>query len=128
MAKWDEYLLHSCDDLRKLIIENPDLPLLVFAGENAYSTDCYAYTCTTNVHARIGEVLYGRGPRDGALKEDMVYCEKEDVEEAIEEYLWDNRTDEQMKWTEDRWDEYVQQEINKYAPLWQKCIILYADN
>lgn len=30
-------LLHSADELRQLIRENPTLPLLVFAGENANS-------------------------------------------------------------------------------------------
>lgn len=28
-------LLHSTNELRKIIIDNPDLPLLVFAGEDA---------------------------------------------------------------------------------------------
>ena len=28
--------LNDCTELRKLIIENPDLPLLIFADENAY--------------------------------------------------------------------------------------------
>ena len=35
-------LLHSADDLRKLIIEHPDLPLLVLASEDANSGD-YPY-------------------------------------------------------------------------------------
>lgn len=32
-------LLHSADELRQLIRENPALPLLVFAGEEANSGD-----------------------------------------------------------------------------------------
>lgn len=52
----------------------------------------------------------------------------ETLEEDFEEYLFDNKTDEQRKWTDEQWDEYVQQEIHKYDPLWQKCIILYVDN
>lgn len=127
MPRWDENILHSCDDLRKLIIENPDLPLLVFAGESAY-TDCgYAYTCATSVYARLGEVLYDKGPYERAFREDMICCDRDKAEEDFEEYLFDNRTDEQTKWTEEQWDEYVQQEFHK-CTHWEKCIILYVDN
>ena len=128
MPKYDGVLLHSADELRELVIENPDLPLLVFAGENAYSDFGYAFTCATYVSARLGEVLYERGPYECALKGDMVYCDRDDVEDAIEDYLWNNRTDEQKKWTEAQWDEYVKQEIHKYDPLWEKCIILWVNN
>lgn len=30
-------LLHSADELKQLIAENPDLPILVFAGDNTNS-------------------------------------------------------------------------------------------
>lgn len=32
-------LLHATDELRQLILENPELPLLVFAGEDCNSGD-----------------------------------------------------------------------------------------
>ena len=35
-------LLHATDELRQLILENPELPLLVFAGEDCNSGD-YSY-------------------------------------------------------------------------------------
>ena len=127
MNKWDECILHSADVLRKLIIENPDLPLLVFAGESAYADCGYAYSCASCISACLGEVLLDKGPYGCAFKEDMIYCDRDIAEEDFEEYLWDNRTDEEMKWTEEQWDEYVQQEFHK-CTHWEKCIILYVDN
>ena len=37
--KESTWLLHATDELRKLILENPELPLLVFAGEDCNSGD-----------------------------------------------------------------------------------------
>lgn len=127
MTRWDEDILHSCDDLRKLIIENSDLPLITFVGEEAYTGEYY-WACAHYVQAEIGEVLYDRGPFDEALDEEQIYIDREYVEEKIAEYLFDNRTFEQTNWTDERWEEYVERIIRKYDPLWQKCIILHVDN
>ena len=130
MAKWDGNILHSCDDLRKLLVENPDLPLLVFAvfaGEDAYSECGYAYACASSVCACLGEVLVDKGPYGCAFKENMIYCIRDEAEADFEKYLFGERTDEQKKWTEEQWNEYVQQEFHK-CTHWEKCIILYVDN
>ena len=51
--------LDDTTELRKLIIENPDLPLIVFAGEEAWSGD-YCYSQSLDVRARIDTLgLYG---------------------------------------------------------------------
>ena len=49
-------LLHSTDELRKIIIDNPDLPLLVFAGEDANIGD-WSYMSCSRISVYIGEVL-----------------------------------------------------------------------
>lgn len=49
-------LLHSADELRRLIREYPALPLLVFAGEAANIGD-YSYTSCSYINARKGEYL-----------------------------------------------------------------------
>lgn len=36
-------LLHSADELKQLIVENPDLPILVFAGDYANNGDYPLY-------------------------------------------------------------------------------------
>lgn len=49
-------LLHSADELRQLIRENPTLPLLVLAGEEANIGD-YSYMCCSYIKAYKGEFL-----------------------------------------------------------------------
>lgn len=44
-------LLHSADELKQLIVENPDLPILVFAGDNANNGD-YSYMSCSYVSAK----------------------------------------------------------------------------
>lgn len=46
-------LLHSADELRQLIHENPTLPLLVFAGEDANTGD-YSYMSCSYIKAYKG--------------------------------------------------------------------------
>ena len=52
----DYDIAHSCDDLKKLIAENPDLPIVFEANDEANFGD-YEVTICTSVHARIGEVI-----------------------------------------------------------------------
>ena len=127
MTKWDEYLLHLTDNLRKLITENPELPLIIFCGEEANNGAYYWMGCGS-IRAEIGEVLYNRGPLDAALDEEIIYCDRETVEERIADYLYDRDRAKAETMTDEEWDNYVEQEIHKYDPLWQKCIILYVDN
>lgn len=49
-------LLHTADELRQLIRNNPTLPLLVFAGEEANSGD-YSYMSCSYIKAYKGESL-----------------------------------------------------------------------
>lgn len=46
-------LLHSADELRQLIRENPTLPLIVFAGDEANSGD-YSYMSCSYIKAYKG--------------------------------------------------------------------------
>lgn len=68
-------LLHSADELKQLIVENPDLPILVFAGDNANNGD-YLYMSCSHVSVEKGEFLD---------------CEQQDefntlVEQTVNEY------------------------------------------
>ena len=51
--------LDDTTELRKLILENPDLPLIVFAGEEAWSGE-WCYSQSHHVRASIDTLgLYG---------------------------------------------------------------------
>lgn len=102
-------LPYDCKELRKLIIENPDLPLIVMAGEYA-NGGYFTYRACEKVCAILGEFLY---------------CKKE---------LYENKTyTDRIEFEEDLLDCYmsyeeVKEKLKYYEPFWKKCIILYVDN
>lgn len=111
-------LLQSTAELRKLIIENPDLPLLVFAGEDANSGD-WSYMSCSYVKARIDEYLDCMQEVDDC----KCYTDRGDFEEDLADTLCDD-----FKGTDEEWDEYLSKELAKYDPYWTECIILHVDN
>lgn len=109
--------LHNTDELRKLILENPDLPLLVFAGQEANSYD-FSLTACTCVHARIGEVM------DCSPEEDneRIYEDRDEFKDMLDSYYDD------FEGTDAEFDKFIADKLSEYEPHWKKCIILTVDN
>lgn len=114
-------LLHSADELKQLIVENWDLPILVFAGDNANIGDYYYMSCSY-IKAYKGEFL------DCAqtINDCMCYTDKDDFEDDVYTVLegeerYDNLSDEEF-------DSVVKQKIAEYDAFWKPCIILYVDH
>lgn len=101
-------LLHTADELRQLIRNNPTLPLLVFAGEEANSGD-YSYMSCSYIKAYKGEFL-------------MCYTGRDEFEEAVADSLADG------DYTDEEFDALVKKAIAEYDPYWKPCIILNVDN
>ena len=114
-------LLHSTEDLRKLIIENPDLPLLVFAGENANNED-YPYMSCFCVKSCIGEFL----DCSQTINDCRCYTDRDDFEKDLADCLNDFEDFATMTYVE--FEARLKQELAKYEPYWKKCIILYVNN
>lgn len=113
-------LLHSTEDLRKIIIDNPDLPLLVFAGEDANNGD-YPYMSCSCINSHIGEFL----DCSQTISENC-YTDRDDFEHDLADYLCDCEDGAAM--TDAEFDARLKQELAKYEPYWKKCIILHANN
>lgn len=100
--------------LRKLIVENPDLPLLVMAGKNANIDDGFhEYMACSSCRCSLGEFLDCEVVED---HEGTVYTDRDELSEAVEDYYYD--MDEAL----------VELRYHAYDPYWKKCIILYVDN
>lgn len=99
-------LLHTADELRQLIRNNPTLPLLVFAGEEA------------NSKVYKGEFL------DCAqtVNDCMCYTDRDEFEEAVADSLADG------DYTDEEFDALVKKTVAEYDPYWKPCIILNVDN
>lgn len=111
-------IVNSATELRQLIIDNPDLPLVVFAGEDSNSGD-YMYTSCSYVSAYIGEFL----DCQQTINDEKCYCERDDFEEDLADTL-----DDYFEESDEAFAERVKQAVAEYDPYWKKCIILYVNN
>lgn len=121
--------VHDTTKLRKLIAENPDLPIVVLAGEYAWSGEYeyeygygYGYEYCSNVHCDIEWILDCEVP----FEHEYVLTDKDRFEECLGNYLfglseWKILSDEEF-------DKRLKEELEKYKPYWKKVIAIYADN
>ena len=116
-------LLSASDGLRKLLLENPGLPLLVFAGEEANSGDYSQMSCSS-VSAEKGEFL----DCIQEVNDERVYTDRDDFAEDLADHLYDTYGALEWDGTDREWDEFVERHIDEYDPYWRDCIILTVDN
>jgi hypothetical protein len=110
-------LLHSTDELRQLLIDHPDLPLLVLAGEDCNSGD-YSYMSCSRVSASIGEFL----DCQQTVNDEMCYTDRDDFQEDMEYNYSD------FDGSDQEFEIFIENELLKYDPYWKPCIIVYVDN
>lgn len=114
-------LLHSADKLKQLITENPDLPIVVFAGEDANIGD-YAYMSCSYVSATKGEFL----DCEQQINDCKCYTDRDDFEEDVFDILADNESCVDL--SDEEFNSVVKQKITKYDEFWKPCIILLVNN
>lgn len=110
--------LHDTAELRKLIIENPDMPLMIFVGQDTYN-DEYMYTACTSVKAKVGEVL----DCDDQVTEGEIFCDRMEFEDKLRMYLED-----EYDGDDEDFDSFVAKKLSEYDPCWKQTIIVWADN
>ena len=110
MSKNNDCSLKDTSTLRKLIFENPELPLLIFCGEDSWSGE-YAYQ---QVDASKGEVeeliLYGD-----------VWLTKEDYAEKLSDDLSDE--EEYKDLSNDDYGRMIDQKVSESEFL--KAIVIW---
>lgn len=112
-------LAKNSDELKKLIAENPDLPIVVLAGEEASSHDWY-WTYCSSISFAISEIL----DCEFYDYDDTVFTDRDRLEEKIGDDLYD----EYYGKPEEEYDAAVNRELEKYEPYWKKVIAIYASN
>lgn len=120
MHKFEEYTLtKKSDELKKLILENPDLPIVVLAGEEANCGD-YCWMFCSDISFSIEEIL----EYDFYDYNDAVFCDRDRLEEYIEDMLYDeycNKSDEE-------YEKAIKDKLAELEPYWTKAIAIYATN
>lgn len=116
-------IIKDSAELRKMIAENPDLPIAVLVGDEAAS-DGYSYTYCTEISCAVDEILDCVPPfhTDGYIIND-----REEFRDRMENWLLD-QDDRYAKMPDDEFEAVLAEKIAKYEPYWKKCICIYADN
>lgn len=112
-------IVHDSSELRKLIAENPDLPLVILADDEANNGD-YAWMYCSCVDCNIDTLLDVNTPYNS---EGMIFTDEYELEDAIVNSIPydDPRTEEEI-------DDFVRAELAKYRPYWRKVIAIYVSN
>lgn len=102
----------DCKELRKLLLENPDLPLITMVGEDAYCGWDYSYY-VADARAEIDEL---------ALYNNECYVDRE----RYEEYLRDDLADdiEYINLTDEEFDKMIENKMNGVEFI--KAIVLWV--
>lgn len=121
-------ITHDSSELRRLITENPGLPVIVSAGDCA-NTGEYGWEYCSKVYCEINSILDCETPFGG----DRIFSgdDKEEFEEMLLNWLYDNLSesiDLADKKQREKFDRLFQDELTKYEPYWKKVIMISVDN
>lgn len=111
-------LLTPTDELRELILEYPDAPLLVFAGEESTSQCDYYYTSCSDCRASLGEFLDCMQE----VNEERIFTDRDEFKEDMENEYGD------FDGSDAEFEQFIDDKMAEYEPYWKKVIILYVDN
>lgn len=118
MNKYYTYKISKeSDELKKLILENPDLQLVVLACEESWDGE-HAWTFCDNISFRIEEILNC----DYVDDHDCVFVDRDALEEHIENCLYDEYCDQ----PEEEYEAAIVKKLAELEPYWEKVIAIYA--
>lgn len=117
----DNYTVtQKTDELKKLILENPELPIVVLAGEEA-NVGYFGWMYCSYISFGISEIL----DYDIYNYDDSMFTDRDEFEEKIADDVA-YECDEGI--SDEEFDEMVKRELEKYEPYWKKVIAIYANN
>ena len=118
MAKYDFYLY--TDELKKLIFDNPDLPIVVLVGEEV-NTEGGNYMFASKISCSVEEILDCDDITD---YNDEVIMDRDRLEEILEDRFFEENTER----SEEELDSLVKAKLKELEPNWKKVIAIYADS
>ena len=112
-------LTQNSDELKKLILENPDLPIVVLAGEDA-SSGYWGWTYCSSISFHINEIL----DCDYYDYDDTVFTDRDRLEEKIS----DDLCDEYYGRPDEEFEAAIKSKLEELEPYWKRVIAIYVTN
>lgn len=109
------------DELKRLIAEYPDCPIVVMCNGEVCAGDEYRWWYAPSLSFDIGEIL----DCEQDIRDDRVYLDRDEFREDIEDTL--ASLSEYEKLTDKEFDAVVDKKLAEYDPYWKKVIEIRAD-
>lgn len=113
--------IKQTDELKKLIAEHPDYPIVVLCGSEVVADDNYYWWYAPDIHFTLGEIL----DCEQDVNDEKVYIDRDDLIEDIENILCDQEEYEAL--SDEEFEKVVAKEFEKYEPYWKNVIQIRAD-
>lgn len=111
-------LIKKTEELKELIKENPDLPIVVLVDSDVVADDSYAAWFAPDVRFHIGQIL----SVENHIVEDRTFTDRDDFEDEVILFV----DDAYPGLSQEEQDEQVQRIMKEYEPYWKKCICIHA--
>ena len=116
-----DMFMKQTDELKKLIAEHPEYPIVVMVANEVVADDFYGWWYAPSLSFSIGEIL----DCEQDVNDEKVYVDRDDFEEDLADVLGDSGDYDET--TDEEFDKIVQEELKKYEPYWKKVIQIRAD-
>lgn len=113
-------IIKDSTELRQLIAENPELPIVVMC-EGEACVDDFAYTYMSKVRAYVGEILDCETPY--AV---YIFDDREDFVERISDSMC--YEEDYANLPDEEFDKAAEAKAAAYDQYWKKAIIIHAGN
>ena len=111
-------VMKKTEELKKLIAEHPDYPIVVLAGDEANSGGGYYWMYCTDIRFDVGEILDAEYFDD----DDSIITDRDQLEEIVEERLYDTGLE------GEELEKAVKAKVAELEPYWTDVIAIYATN
>lgn len=113
--------IKQTDELKKLIAEHPDYPIIVMVGTEVVADDNYGWWYAPYLSFSIGEIL----DCEQDINDEKTYIDRDEFEEDMyDKYTWDEKYE---KLDNFEFDEMIEKKLKEYEPYWKKVIQIMAD-
>ena len=109
------------DELKQLISEHPDYPIVVMCNSDVVADDVYGWWYAPILSFSIGELL----DCEQDIDSEKTYIDRDEFEEDLADRLYDSGDYDEA--TDEEFDAIVKAELAKYEPYWKKVIQIMAD-
>ena len=109
------------DELKKLIAEYPDLPIVVLTNTDVVAGDDYGWWYASEISFSLGELL----DCEQNVNDEKVYVDRDDFEEDLRDIMCDLEEFENA--TDEEFDQAVKEQLADYEPYWKQVIQIRAD-